>query len=412
MKKWGFMIMLVMTIWCMPNIGVAGAVIIDPGHGGNDPGAIGVNGLYEKKVNLDISLKLREELTRLGYEVLMTRESDRTMSLAERVEIARNADADLFVSIHANAHPSASIRGTMVLYYNDRKPNPDYPASLEMIQLSPQSQQFAQTVLTAVLDEVPNKNRGLLSSAAYVVRNGNIPSILVEVAYLSNRKDAALLKKPQIRDKYAKAIAQGIYQYRPPTFTDLGKHWAGKSIKRLHKLGVVGGYAGRFYPDKPLTRAELAVFLERSLGFQLLTPKSTDDAPREIDFVDLPPTHWAYYTLLQANRAGLLLGYPDGTIRPDDPVTRAEVAAVLNRYVDQTEDVSAELTVSPFQDVFMEDWAYEPIMRLTQMGVIRGLTPERFGPSQLISRAQWMVMLDRHLTLRDLTQPAMPPVLQ
>jgi N-acetylmuramoyl-L-alanine amidase len=403
------MLTLMMGIWCMPQIGVAAAIIIDPGHGGNDPGAIGINGLYEKKVNLDISLKLREELTQLGYEVVMTRESDRTISLAERVELARNVNADLFVSIHANAHPSAAVRGTMVLYYNHRKPNPEYPASHEMIELSPESQQFAQTVLTTILQEIPNKNRGLLSSSAYVVRNGNIPSILVEVAYLSNRKDAALLKNSQMRSKYAKAIAQGIYQYKPPTFNDLGKHWAAKSIMRLHKLGIAGGYAGRFYPDQYLTRAEMAVFLQRSLGLQPLLPEPIDDTTKEVSFADLPSDHWAYYTMLQATRTGLLLGYPDETIRPDDPVTRAEVAAVLFRYIDQLGEDSTNFTVSPFQDVLNGDWAYAAIVRLTEAGIIRGLTPERFGPSQFISRAQWMVMLDRHLTMKQLTPVVMNP---
>lgn len=171
-----------------PYEAMAYKVVVDPGHGGKDPGAIGVNGLNEKTVNLDVSLKLRDELKKKGVEVVMTRSDDRYLSLDERVQFTNAQNADVFVSVHANSNPSSTANGSQVLYYDSRYPQDDYPASPEMEALTPSSKLLAQKVLSSVLSQTGLKDQGLVPSAVYVVRKGKIPSILVETGFLSNKK--------------------------------------------------------------------------------------------------------------------------------------------------------------------------------------------------------------------------------
>ncbi len=408
------------SLFASPYIGQAAKVVIDPGHGGSDPGAVGVNGLYEKSVNNEIAYRLRDILLEKGYEVVVTRETDRTLSLQDRVEFARGADADLFVSVHANAHPSKDVRGTMVLYHDAAKPNPDYPASDEMKALTPQSRHLAQLVLSSVLEQVPNTNRGLLQSSAYVVRMGNIPSILVETAFLSNAQDASLLSSSSIRGKYATGIANGILKYLPPIFSDIGMHWAKDSILRLNEQGIADGYEGKFNPDKPLTRAELMAFAERAFGFagassdvtlaafddgatavteDVYDAEETHGEPAEIPaptYGDLPDWHWSYDVMKEAVENGILRGYPDGTIRPDAPVSRAEVAVVLDRLIGTSMSGGGDGEI--FRDVDSGSWAYSSIMRLGSLGIVRGVADEQYAPERKVTRAEMATMVDRQLS--------------
>jgi len=410
-------------LFASPYIGQAAKVVVDPGHGGSDPGAVGINGIYEKSVNNEIAYRLRDILIEKGYEVVMTRDADRNLSLQERVNIARNADADLFVSVHANAHPSSDIRGTMVLYHDAAKPNPDYPASDEMKALSPESKHLAQLILSSVLEQVPNTNRGLLQSSAYVVRMGNVPSVLVETAFLSNAQDAKMLASSAVREKYAIGIANGIVKYLPPTFSDIATHWAKESIIRLNEQGIANGNDGKFHPDRPLTRAELVAFAERAFGFGGAKSDVTlaehdedgtvtedvyesDDASGEPDatptFADLPAAHWSYGTMSQAVKSGILRGYPDGTIRPDAPVSRAEVAVVLDRLIGTT--LTGGSPTPSYADVTSKNWAYTSIMRLSGLGIVRGVADRLYGPERNVTRAEMATMVDRQLTRGTLVE--------
>jgi len=413
------------SLFASPYIGQAAKVVVDPGHGGSDPGAVGINGLYEKTVNNEIAYRLRDILTEKGYEVVVTRETDRTLSLQDRVEFARGSGADLFVSVHANAHPSRDVRGTMVLYHDAAKPNPDYPASEEMKALTPQSRHLAQLVLSSMLEQVPNTNRGLLQSSAYVVRMGNIPSILVETAFLSNAQDAKLLASSSIRAKYATGIANGILKFLPPSFSDIGMHWAKDSIIRLNEQGIADGYEGKFNPDKPLTRAELMAFAERAFGFaggassdvtlagfedgsgtvtaDVYDAEEASGAPNGTPtYGDLPDWHWSYAVMNEAVKSGILRGYPDGTIRPDAPVSRAEVAVVLDRLIGESMSVGGES--ESFRDVTSGNWAYSSIMRLSSLGIVRGVADQRYGPERNVTRAEMATMVDRQLTRGHLQQ--------
>jgi N-acetylmuramoyl-L-alanine amidase len=405
------------SLFASPYIGQAAKVVVDPGHGGSDPGAVGINGLYEKSVNNEIAYRLRDILIDKGYEVVVTRETDRTLSLQDRVEFARGSGADLFVSVHANAHPSKDVRGTMVLYHDAAKPNPDYPASDEMKALTPQSRHLAQLVLSSVLEQVPNTNRGLLQSSAYVVRMGNIPSVLVETAFLSNAQDAKLLSSSSIRAKYATGIANGILKFLPPIFSDIGMHWAKDSIIRLNEQGIADGYDGKFNPDKPLTRAELMAFAERAFGFagapsdvtlagfedgestvteDVYDAEEANGSPDTPTYGDLPDWHWSYAVMNEAVKSGILRGYPDGTIRPDAPVSRAEVAVVLDRLIGSSTSIGGESET--FRDVTSGSWAYSSIMRLSSLGIVRGVADKQYGPERSVTRAEMATMVDRQLT--------------
>lgn len=356
MGKWFTCICCAIILLLLPAQTQAFTVVIDPGHGGHDPGAIGINGLYEKDVNLDVSLKLKQELENRGYEVKMSRQTDTFLTLPERVDFANRSGGSIFVSIHANAHNDRSIRGSLVLYYDDRYPQAAYPASAQMRALTGESRQLAEFALEGLVDSAGTGNRGLVPSAVYVVRSGIMPSILVETAFLSNSADAALLASEQVRAAMAAGIADGIARYIPPAFYDIGAHWAREQIIRLERLGLVQGYNRSFYPNRQMSRAEFLTLLDRIHPFgeeaggedegkaasggsdegadltgaaNLAGAADSADA-EDVAFADLRPEHWAYDTVVKAVKQGIVAGYGDNTVRPDQPISRAEMAVLFD----------------------------------------------------------------------------------
>ncbi len=212
-------------------------IVIDPGHGGKDPGAIGPSGLQEKKVNLDIAKRLKRILKKEGIEVIMTRESDVFISLPRRTEIASQSNADLFVSVHANSSPVRGVNGMEVFSMRDleylekndsqRRINhemmfdhlsmnkfiPDLESILEDMLYcykKSESHRVSETVSGQITSftKVKEKEAGF-----YVLRNTLIPSILVEVGYLTNPKEGHLLSEGIYRQKVAEILAQGLLRY-------------------------------------------------------------------------------------------------------------------------------------------------------------------------------------------------------
>ena len=171
-------------------------VILDPGHGGKDPGAIGIGGLREKDIVLPISLEVATLLEQQGVQAVLTRSDDRFISLAGRVEMAEQARANLFVSIHANAISASrpDVNGLETYYH----------------QLG---RELAQTVHKSVLQSVEIADRRVRQARFYVLRNTSMPSILVETGFVTGYEDAAKLREPEHRSRMARAIAQGILQY-------------------------------------------------------------------------------------------------------------------------------------------------------------------------------------------------------
>lgn len=178
-------------------------IVIDPGHGGSNPGAVG-NGTREADNNLAVSLKLRDKLTRAGAKVIMTREIDRTVApegsslgqeLAARVDLAQANNADLFVSIHSNSNPDPSIYGAMTFFPSDK------------------SSKLALDVQDSIIRETGAADKGTSPATFYVLRNTTMPSILVEMGFVTNANEARNLQNDSYRNKISQGIFNGLVKY-------------------------------------------------------------------------------------------------------------------------------------------------------------------------------------------------------
>ncbi|HSA30614.1 MAG TPA: N-acetylmuramoyl-L-alanine amidase [Candidatus Omnitrophota bacterium] len=215
-------------------------VVIDPGHGGKDPGARGRSGLKEKDVVLDIAKRLHRKLKKEGWDVHLTRDKDVFISLEQRTEKASELRADLYVSIHANASETPRVNGFEVwtvrpLESQDRKEpqrrrNHDiFFKRVEMEQNNSKLERVVDDLMYAykrgessvlaeqVTREVPKdlklENRGARDSGFFVLRNTLCPAILVEVAFMSNAKEERLLKSEDFRQQVAESLSRAIVRY-------------------------------------------------------------------------------------------------------------------------------------------------------------------------------------------------------
>ncbi|HWR43109.1 N-acetylmuramoyl-L-alanine amidase [Sporomusa sp.] len=178
-------------------------IVVDPGHGGSNPGAV-ANDTREADNNLAVSLKLRDKLINAGAKVVMTRETDRTVApegsslgqeLAARVDIAEANNADMFISVHSNSNPDPSIYGTMTFF-------PDGKSS-----------KLALEVQDNIIRETGAVDKGTSSATFYVLRNTTMPSILVEMGFVSNSSEARKLQDDSYRNKIAQGIFNGMVKY-------------------------------------------------------------------------------------------------------------------------------------------------------------------------------------------------------
>ena len=180
-------------------------VVIDPGHGGYDPGAIGLNGAREKDIVLSVSLMVGEYLAQKGVEVIYTRNSDNitwpsntTQNLQARVDISNRYSPDIFVSIHANKYTSSSAHGIETYYY----------------QGDPVSENLARKIQSNLINDTGRYNRGIKSgNGLYVIRNTKAPAVLVELGFISNPTEQKLLVNAANQKIYANAVAKGILQH-------------------------------------------------------------------------------------------------------------------------------------------------------------------------------------------------------
>ncbi|ADQ14318.1 N-acetylmuramoyl-L-alanine amidase [Halanaerobium hydrogeniformans] len=173
-------------------------IVVDAGHGGFDPGAIGRAGLEEKEPALAISLKIAELLEAEGQNVLLTRDKDEFLSLQQRVRIANQSGADLFVSIHSNSTNNPEVGGVET-YFNHN--NTEY------------SRRFAEKIHDKLSRNLGLVDRGLKNDNFYVIRYTEMPSALVELGFLSNPEEEALLKTDEFRNKAANLIVDGVLDY-------------------------------------------------------------------------------------------------------------------------------------------------------------------------------------------------------
>ncbi|SEH44339.1 N-acetylmuramoyl-L-alanine amidase [Halobacillus karajensis] len=175
-------------------------IALDPGHGGRDPGA-SANGLVEKELVLDVSLKASEYMENTGVDVVMTRQTDWYPSLDGRVALATKNDADAFVSIHANAFAS-SATGVETFYYAAGLSNREY-ASVKL----------ATFINNRLYKEMDMSNRGVKNVGYRVVKHNPLPAVLTEIGFLTNETDASKLKTDHYREAAARAIAMGVVDY-------------------------------------------------------------------------------------------------------------------------------------------------------------------------------------------------------
>ncbi|MEW6348839.1 MAG: N-acetylmuramoyl-L-alanine amidase [Thermodesulfobacteriota bacterium] len=221
--------------------GKAYTIVIDPGHGGKDPGAVSPDGrLKEKDVTLRIAHHLRRILnvTHPDIRVVLTRESDKTVSLKERAVLARSRKGDLFVSIHCNADVEASSHGIETYYFHkaDSKKALDAAArennvpvsmvnelqaalaDVETVAVKPQSERLARTVHRNVISRLrpvitSGEDRGVRTAPFSVLAEVGMPAILVECAFVSNDRDRARLLRSGYHRLLAEGLAQGTTQY-------------------------------------------------------------------------------------------------------------------------------------------------------------------------------------------------------
>ena len=220
------------------NIIINQTIVIDPGHGGKDPGAMGKSGLKEKDIVLDVGLRLRKLVKdRLGVNVIMTRETDVFIPLEERTAIANTKGADLFVSVHANSSRRTGARGVET-YLLGRATDRDAMAtaerensasekSLNALQLiltdlmntakKDESLRLAHYVQENMIGHLESRYKvtdlGVKQAPFYVLVNARMPSILAEISFISNPEEERLLSDGDHRQEIAEAILKGIKKY-------------------------------------------------------------------------------------------------------------------------------------------------------------------------------------------------------
>ena len=170
-------------------------VIIDPGHGGYDSGTIGANGTYEKNLALYTASLLKEKLERAGATVILTREEDTYMSLEARVQVANAHRPDAFISIHYDSAEQAEIQGITQYYYHSSQKG------------------LAEAINTSMDDDNISRNRGSRFGNYQVLRHNSFPAVLLELGYLSNPKEEAIVTNSKFQQQITTSIYEGIANY-------------------------------------------------------------------------------------------------------------------------------------------------------------------------------------------------------
>ncbi|MFZ5753222.1 MAG: N-acetylmuramoyl-L-alanine amidase [Bacillota bacterium] len=186
-------------------------IIVDPGHGGEDPGKVSPSGVYEKDINLAVAKKLFTILSQGGATVIMTRDKDAALSngqdtvrqrkradLISRVELAEKANADMYIALHCNSFPSGRWYGAQTFY------SPSVPGSKELAT-------FIQEELVAFLGNTTRKPKA--DSSSLIFKTARLPIVNVEMGFLSNKEEEKLLQDPAYQDKIAWSIYAGVVRY-------------------------------------------------------------------------------------------------------------------------------------------------------------------------------------------------------
>jgi len=183
-------------------------IVIDPGHGGNDPGKVGSSGCYEKDINMEIAIKLKDSLEEYGFTVVLTRESDtnlategatnkKTSDMHNRVELINEAKADCFISIHQNSYTDPDVKGAQVFYYSQ----------------SAESEELATVLQRFLVDKVDSDNNRKIKAGDeyYILKKTTCPGVIIECGFLSCPWEEAMLLDENYQEKLADDISEAIY---------------------------------------------------------------------------------------------------------------------------------------------------------------------------------------------------------
>ncbi len=232
-----------------------GRIVLDPGHGGHDTGTIGRGGMLEKDLVLKVAKDLKTLLEeKVGAEVVLTRDSDRFISLEERTAIANQHSADLFLSIHANSSSNRSTSGVETYYLNFARSNADREVAarenattvrnvsdledlirkIAQAEKSSESREFASIVQRKLYGGAKQlfpmaRNRGVRTAPFVVLIGANMPSVLAEVAFISNPRDEKLLKQEDNRQRIVQALFAGIEGYMRTLGSEVAQSHAGSN---------------------------------------------------------------------------------------------------------------------------------------------------------------------------------------
>lgn len=219
-------------------------MVLDAGHGGHDPGATGPTGLTEKELVLDVTMRVRQLVEeRLGIRVLLSRDSDHFVTLRDRTSFANRERADVFVSIHANAHRQSASEGVEIYFLSSEATDStarqvaalensvtqlEKPAArsgrtdvlksilwdLAQSEFQAESSHLAETVLDAMTRALRIPNRGVKQAGFYVLGGAAMPAVLVEIGFVTNPKEEKKLRDARYRDEIARAIFEGLAEYK------------------------------------------------------------------------------------------------------------------------------------------------------------------------------------------------------
>jgi len=170
-------------------------IVIDPGHGGRDPGTIGFSGTYEKNANLAQSLEIARALESAGATVLLTRDTDRSMHMKDVVRFASDNKADIFIAVHYNSFMSPYVTGTETYYF------------------TPESRMLARVIHRNLVNGIRRRDRGIKRVMYYAIHHSTMPAILVEPGYITNRTEEKLAFSASFQKEVASDILKGVAEY-------------------------------------------------------------------------------------------------------------------------------------------------------------------------------------------------------
>ncbi|MYB43909.1 MAG: hypothetical protein F4X74_03070 [Acidimicrobiia bacterium] len=410
-------------------------VVIDPGHGGSETGAVGRNGLTEKALNLAVSELLIEELRNRGFNAIMTRTTDVRIPIVVRAEIARALKPDVFLSLHHNGGATArsDLPGTE-MYHQIESANSRRLAGIlfEEVQQAlavydvPWRKTVFQGASSVLRVEVQDDLYGILQYTT------GTTTVLTEAAYLSTPAEARLLADPEVQKVEAVAIADGIERYLTtsdpgsgfnpmfstsrklssggpggcrdpelghigvdePGFDDVPEGTHRPAIDALRDEGILDGTEcgpDLFCPFQPIKRWMMAVWLVRALD-------GADPRPvTESRFADAPPDRWWTPYVERLAELEVTRGCASGPARfcPYDLVTRGQMASFLTRAFDLRGGLP-----SGFVDTAGSTHA-DAIDAVAAAGITRGCwaLPPRYSPSSNTTKGQMSTLLERALRL-------------